>query len=86
VPARVAGDWCGAGPLRDARLSIEQAHQRYRGTLRHGHRSTAIEGVISGAELRPARGSGESVTLRLEGGSLRRVVDGSEGAGAFQRC
>ena len=86
VPARVAGEWCGAGPLRGARLSIEQAHQRYRGTLRQGRRSTGIEGVISGTELRLAQGRGESVHLRLDGGSLRRVVGGSEGPGAFQRC
>ncbi len=86
VPAQVAGEWCGAGPLRGTRLSLEQAHQRYRGTLRHERRSTAVEGIISGTELRPARPGKQAWTLRLDGGSLRRIVGGSEGAGAFQRC
>ena len=84
VPARVAGRWCGAGAMRDARLSIEQRHQFYRGTLRQATGSSRIEGVVRGNELRPAEGRG-ALALRLEGDSLQQV--GGQGrSGAFHRC
>jgi SAM-dependent methyltransferase len=85
VPARVAGDWCGVGPLRDARLSIEQRHQSYAAALRHGPRETRTEGLVRGDELRPAAGSGEAaMPLRLEGEVLRGVH--GRGAPVFRRC
>ena len=85
VPARVAGTWCGTGALRGARLSIEQRHQVYSGTLRRGQGSSRVEGVVRGNELRPAGSGGDAMTLRLDDGSLRRI--GDRGAsGAFRRC
>ena len=85
VPARVAGSWCGAGALRGARLSIEQRHQMYSGTLRRGQRSSRVEGVVRGSELRPAGRGADAMTLRLEAGSLRRTGDG-DASGSFRRC
>jgi SAM-dependent methyltransferase len=85
VPARVAGKWCGTGPLRDARIAIEQRFQAYAITLRRGQRVTREDGVVVGEVLRPAAEGGDRMRLRLEGESLR-PVGGSDRSGAFQRC
>jgi SAM-dependent methyltransferase len=84
VPAPVAGEWCGAGALNGARLSLEQRFQAYRGTLRQGDRSRPLEGTIDGRLLRSAAPAGSAMTLRFDAGTLRVV--GGRDAASFRRC
>ena len=72
VPARVEGLWCGAGPLRGARLQLSQRYQEFEGTLHHRERSRVLQGRIDGRTLRTAGGgAGGGLVLEFHEGQLR---------------
>jgi SAM-dependent methyltransferase len=79
VPARVEGQWCGAGLLRGTALNLTQHHQEFEGTLVRGDRTRKVDGRIEGTTLRTSAASagraGELV-LQLQGDRLRIMSAG----------
>jgi SAM-dependent methyltransferase len=73
VPARVEGLWCGAGPLRGARLRLSQRYQEFNGALHDRERSRALQGRIDGRTLRTVAGNAGGLVLEFEQGELRIV-------------
>lgn len=79
VPARVEGQWCGAGLLRGTGLNLVQRHQEFEGTLVRGDRTRKVDGRIEGATLRTSRessGRAGELVLELQGEKLRIVAAG----------
>jgi SAM-dependent methyltransferase len=86
VPARLQGRWCGNGPQGALRLTLEQRHQVFDGTLSSGEAAELLAGRIDGTRLRAAGG----FEARLEGARLRITQSGAlppalAGA-ALERC
>ena len=79
VPARVEGQWCGAGLLRGTSLALTQRYQEFEGKLVRGDRIRNVDGRIEGTTLRTSAASagraGELV-LELQGERLRIVTAG----------
>jgi SAM-dependent methyltransferase len=71
VPARMAGLWCGAGPLRDYSLRLKQQHQQAEGEIARPGRSWTIEGRIEGTVLKTESTRVGSLTLELDGDALK---------------
>ena len=86
VPAQLAGQWCGTGPWRDARLRLTQRYQLFDATLWLGTQSQLLAGQIDGRRLRAAGG----FTAALDADRLRITQAGdapASWAGAlFERC
>jgi hypothetical protein len=79
VPARVDGQWCGAGFLRGTGLHLVQRHQEFEGTLVRGDRTRKVDGRIDGTTLRASRessGRAGELVLELQGEKLRIVSAG----------
>ena len=79
VPARVDGQWCGAGFLRGTAINLIQRHQEFEGTLVRGERKRKVAGRIEGATLRTSResaGRAGELVLELQGEKLRIVSAG----------
>ncbi len=79
VPARVDGQWCGAGFLRGTGLNLVQRHQEFEGTLVRGDRTRKVDGRIEGTMLRASRessGRAGELVLELQGEKLRIVSAG----------
>lgn len=79
VPARVEGQWCGAGLLRGTGLNLVQRHQEFEGTLVRGDRTRTVEGRIEGTTLRTSRetsGRAGELVLELQGEQLRIIAAG----------
>jgi SAM-dependent methyltransferase len=83
VPARIEGLWCGAGPLRDFSLRVNQHYQEVEATLTRGDRVREIQGRMVGAVLRTQATRHGSLELTQEGAQLR--VSGGEGTLAMAR-
>jgi hypothetical protein len=83
VPARIEGLWCGAGPLRDFSLRVNQRYQEVEATLARGDRVREIQGRMVGAVLRTQATRHGSLELTQEGAQLR--VSGGEGTLAMAR-
>ncbi len=83
VPARIEGLWCGAGPLRDFSLRVNQRYQEVEAILARGDRVREIQGRMVGAVLRTQATRHGSLELTQEGAQLR--VSGGEGTLAMAR-
>jgi SAM-dependent methyltransferase len=83
VPARVAGLWCGTGPLREFSLRLTQQHQEVHGELARRGRARAIDGRIEGNVVRTQETKVGALVLEKTGEELK-VTDG-EGALALAR-
>ncbi len=79
VPARVEGQWCGAGFLRGTALNLVQRYQEFEGTLVRGDRTRKVDGRIDGTMLRTSRessGRAGELVLELQGEKLRIIAAG----------
>ena len=79
VPARVEGQWCGAGLLRGTSLALTQRYQEFEGKLVRGDRIRNVDGRIEGATLRTSAasaGRAGALVLELQGDRLRIVTAG----------
>ena len=52
VPARVDGQWCGAGKWKGATLRVQQSFQKFRAEIAEPQGTRAFEGRIAGDVLR----------------------------------
>lgn len=71
VPASVAGQWCGSGPLGSYVLTLTQKYQEVTGTLQRRERSWPITGRMQGATLTTQDTSVGQLELKREGERLR---------------
>ncbi len=71
VPAQVAGQWCGTGPLGSYVLTLTQKYQEVTGTLQRRERSWPITGRMQGATLTTQETSAGQLELKREGERLQ---------------
>ena len=83
VPARIAGLWCGVGPLAGFSLRVAQNYQEVEADLTRGERTRAIRGRMEGTVLKTQSTQHGSLVLALHGSQLR--VTGGEGPLALLR-
>jgi SAM-dependent methyltransferase len=77
VPARVAGLWCGTGPLHEFSMRLDQRYQELEGTLTRKARVRPLKGSVQGTTVRTAPHDKGALVLQASGTELR--VTGGEG-------